>query len=311
MNGMELAEGYYKEYGEPLLRGEFSEYAPLIAAGLAGEGSECFGYDDEISRDHDFGPGFCFWITEKTARDIGGKLQEAYRGLPAEYGGVTRIETPEGAGRVGVITIEDFYRKYIGCPGAPGNVLDWFRIPERYLAIVTSGKVFRDPEGTFTEIRETLLGFYPEDVLRKKLAARAAVMAQSGQYNFPRSLKRGEKEAAWMALHEFVKAALSAIFLLNREYAPFYKWIFRRAGELTILQDTVTSLMKLVDMSVSEDGAWMTEMIEDICVSIEREIVRQGFAETHDQFMQAYCPDIMAGIKDPQLAGLPAIYDID
>jgi hypothetical protein len=64
-------------------------------------------------------------------------------------------------------------------------------------------------------------------------------------------------------------------------------------------------------MSVPDEGAWMTESIEDICVRIEREIVHQGFSAAHDPFMQTYCPDIMAGISDPRLAGLPAIYDID
>ena len=49
--------------------------------------------------------------------------------------------------------------------------MEWFRIPERFLATVTSGEVFDDHQGTFSQIRSTLKGFYPEDVLKKKLAA--------------------------------------------------------------------------------------------------------------------------------------------
>ena len=53
MKGLELAKAYYEEYGRPMIREKFPDYEGRIAVGLAGEGSECFGYDDEISRDHD------------------------------------------------------------------------------------------------------------------------------------------------------------------------------------------------------------------------------------------------------------------
>ena len=46
MKGMELSEKYYREYGERMLKEEFSDILGQIAAGRIGSGSECLGYDD-------------------------------------------------------------------------------------------------------------------------------------------------------------------------------------------------------------------------------------------------------------------------
>ena len=61
MKGLELSKAFYEEYGKEMLE-EFPELLPYLAAGLAGSGSECFGYDDEISADHDLEPGFCIFL---------------------------------------------------------------------------------------------------------------------------------------------------------------------------------------------------------------------------------------------------------
>ena len=61
-NGLKIAEEFYNEYGKQMIDEKFPEYKDKIAVGLAGQGSECFGYDDAVSRDHDYAPGFCLWI---------------------------------------------------------------------------------------------------------------------------------------------------------------------------------------------------------------------------------------------------------
>ena len=62
MRGIELSEQYYETYGKPMLEKEFPQLLDLVARGLTGSGSECFGFDDEVSRDHDFEPGFCIFL---------------------------------------------------------------------------------------------------------------------------------------------------------------------------------------------------------------------------------------------------------
>ena len=76
MKGLELCKEYFLAYGEEMLKA-FPEVENRIAAGLAGEGSECYGFDDELSRDHDFEPGFCLWLTEEEEREYGFKLCHA------------------------------------------------------------------------------------------------------------------------------------------------------------------------------------------------------------------------------------------
>ena len=48
MKGMDLAEAYFNQYGQKMIDEELAQYRGYLAAGLAGEGSECFGYDDHF-----------------------------------------------------------------------------------------------------------------------------------------------------------------------------------------------------------------------------------------------------------------------
>lgn len=123
MRGLELARAYYEEYGRPMIEEQFPAYAGRIAVGLAGEGSECFGYDDQYSRDHDFEAGFCLWLTREDGEAIGFPLFRAYGKLPAEYRGVKKEKSSLfGGGRKGVMEISEFYGRMIGCPGVPGSL---------------------------------------------------------------------------------------------------------------------------------------------------------------------------------------------
>ncbi len=234
MKGLELARKYYETWGIPMLRDQFPEYLEILAVGLTGSGSECYGYDDEISRDHDFEPGFCIFLPGEDIVDrrTAFLLERAYARLPAEFEGFRRQKlSPVGGQRHGVLRIDEFFREKIGCLPEAMTEDDWLRVPEYALAEAVNGEIFRDPAGLMEDQRD-ILRRMPEDVRKKRLAGHLLIMAQSGQYNYRRCLLHGERGAAQLAASEFVRHALAACFLLERRTAPYYKWAFRALREL-------------------------------------------------------------------------------
>ena len=234
MNGLELARGYFEEFGRPMLESEFADILPFLAVGFVGSGSEHYGFDDEISRDHDFEPGFCIFLPGEDVVDRRRAflLERAYAKLPKEYAGVRRQPvSPVGGNRNGVIRTEDFYRKAVGSATGELSTEQWLMLPDYALAEAVNGEVFFDHYGEFSKIREALICM-PEDIKLKRLAGNLLIMAQSGQYNFLRCIKHGEPEAAQLACVEFVNAAMKTIFLLQDRYMPYYKWSFRALREL-------------------------------------------------------------------------------
>lgn len=298
MNGLELARRYYAEVGRPALETAFPVLIERMAFGLAGEGSECFGFDDALSRDHDWGPSFCVWLTEADYLQYGAQVQAVYDSLPREFAGFSaRNATEHGNGRVGCLSVERWYTRYTGCPNGPQTVQEWRRVPEHFLATAVNGEVFCDRLGAFTAVREHLLEYYPEDVRLKKIAHRAAVMAQAGQYNYPRCIARGDAVAAQLAKAEFVKAAMSMTYLLNRRYAPFYKWMHRGMQGLEKLPRMGGLLQKLCAV----DDTAAVELVESICLLVAAELRRQALTDRRESFLEAHCAELMARIEDPLL----------
>lgn len=269
MNGLELSRRFYEAFGAPMLHREFPELEEVIAVGLAGAGSECFGYDDEVSRDHDFEPGFCLFLPDEEVIDrrAAFRLERAYAKLPEEFLGFRRLKiSPVGGNRHGVIRMDDFFRARIGRKDAFSSDMEWFGISEQYLAEATNGAVFRDDVGLFSSIRKKL-SYFPEDVRRKKLAGTLLLMAQSGQYNYVRCLAHGEPAAAQLAVCEFVRHTIAAVFLLNGRYLPYYKWQFRALRELPLLCTLAPELEWLLssDQSCAQHKQ---DVIESVCGAV-------------------------------------------
>lgn len=272
MKGLELSKQYYEEYGREMLRESFGEYEHLIAVGLVGSGSDCYGYDDEISHDHDFEPGFCLFLPDETVIDnkVFFNLERAYSKLPNEFNGFKRSRVkPVGGSRNGVFRTSDFYNKKIGSPDGKLTNEQWLNVPDFALAEATNGEIFRDDSGEFTEIRNRLKEM-PRDVKLKKLAGNLLIMAQSGQYNYPRILKREETAAAQLALFEFSEAAIKSFFLLNNKYMPYYKWQFKALREIDGGEAMADSLEFLIS---TDNGAENADIKAVVINSVAEDII--------------------------------------
>lgn len=326
LRALERCRLYYEKYGKPM----FAQYPELqghYAAGLVGEGSECFGYDDGISTDHDYFPRFFIWLDDEAYEKYGETLQAAYEKLPKQWSCCFRetnekkepdtVMTPEAAQRCGVCRTKDFYHRLVGRELPPENLYDWIALQETRLATATNGEVFEDCGGGFTAQREAYLSYFPEDVRRKKLASRLRKMAQMGQYQYARCMQRGESVAAHMALSEFIQNTGSCCFLLARAYMPYFKWMHRKMRELPVFIAVADKLEKLTLLSSQQDK-WDREkpekyrftlntadenvvLIEEIAALVEEELRRQGLAEGQDAYLEPYAEQVEAGIEDPVL----------
>jgi len=305
MKGLELSRSYFEEYGRPLIHQHFPHYEERIAAGLVGMGSECFGFDDEISQDHDWGPAFCLWLDRQTDDVIGNDLRIRLAELPKDFAGITgRQESSWGGGRTGVFEIGMFYRQFIGFTHVPSDLREWRVIPEANLATATNGLVFTDPVGDFSAFRDRLKEFYPEDIRLKKIACRCMVMAQSGQYNFLRCVSRGEFVSAQCAETEFINTAVSMVFLLNKQYKPFYKWMHRALLKLPLLGNAIYDLCSdITTAHTVESGRKVYErkcdLMEAMCRHIIEELKRQELTDSDSDFLLDHGSTIQNRIQDP------------
>ncbi len=324
-SGMEMARRFWEQAGKPMLQSRYPDYAERIAVGLVGYGSECFGFDDALSRDHDFAPRFCLWLTDEDYAAIGTALQEDYERIAhawrSEHSSADLPDsptTPRAQGtmrRDGVFRIGDFFETLTGYREAPPQDAphEWLALDESTLATATNGRVFADALGAFSSTRQGFT-FMPEDVRLSLISRRLGMLSQAGQYNLPRMLQRGDGAAAMTSIHEFAQAAISLVFLVNNPvsvgYAPYYKWRFAALRRLsrrmaTRLPGVCAQLEEILHLAsaacfgvpgttaehkastmATPPADRINAIIERICADIVSELQREGLTRSQETFLE-------------------------
>lgn len=128
--------------------------------------------------------------------------------------------------------------------------------------------------------------------------------------------------AAKFALDEFMRNAISLVFLLNRVYCPYYKWMWRGMEQLPKL-GKVKDLLKnmaagALDVSHWDSGKWkecryklnredpMVDMVEQIADLVREELWSQGISSVH-RTISRNMPMQCTRIQDKRIRSLPVL----
>lgn len=244
--GIDLCRAYFEIYGKPMLLEKFPEYIDKITVGLVGEGSDCFGFDDKVSRDHDFGPRFCMWVSEDTYKKIGFELSKEYDNLPDTFADYTRNMTDTGKFRQGVMVLEEFVEHLLLTKYMPGTDNDWLQLPENGLATLNNGEIWLLGDGRLDALRKQLK-VYPDRVRYKKIIQSYHLVRQMGLYNYFRMKERGENIAAEISLAGYMENVMKVVYYLNNVYPPLYKWLHKGMDNFPKLAEIMDILNALND----------------------------------------------------------------
>ena len=310
-NVIEKNRRFYDNFVAGMIHKGFPEYEGRIAVGIVGEGSDCFGYDDEISRDHDFGTGVCLWLTDEDMALFGEPLSAAYNELvdSAERAYLTdRLRE-----RRGVMTVRRFYSNILNIEcDAEKPVLteeQWLRLDHSCLKTATNGAVFRDDLGVFTAFRRYLKGYYPDRVWRTRLAEQLHEYASAFQVNYARCMTRGDTVAAELCRARGLSAAMELFFLIKREYPPYYKWTFRALSELDE-EGSFSSMIKELSEEHIRKEAWegtryhpnrlnykdrLVSLSEEISSEIETMLAESGLIRVRSRYLETHVDAVMKG----------------
>lgn len=299
VSGLELCRAYYETYGRAMIHEKFPEYEGRIAVGLVGEGSDCFGYDDEDSRDHDWGPSFQMWVSDQVYEEIGEPLQAAYEALPRTFLGYTYTASRQGAGRRGVQTIRSFYGRLLGAEQTEGiwkametenpGLVPFRQMEESALAAAVNGSVFRDDEGIFTQIRTMLKEDYPERLRYLRIAEAAARFSQYGQYNSSRMLRRGDRLTCRLMLGTAAKEALKLVYYLQGQYPPHDKWLAEGVRRM----DGYEQLLQLLGNALGAGEEEACGRMEQIGSLLAHGLYQAGYISDIDSYLEEHVAELL------------------
>ena len=213
VSGIDLSREFFRDVVRPLL----DEAIPDVpySAALLGRGSEVLGFDDEMSRDHNWEPRVVLFLRPDDLARWGDDVEAILkRSLPAHY--------REQATDFSMVTLDGYFRTHLGVDiDRPLDARDWLTLPEQSLLMVTAGAVYHDDIG-LRSVRDRF-AYYPRDVwLYLLIAAWWRVHPEANLVG--RAGFTGDELGSAVIGSRLVHDLMHLCFLMEKRYAPYSKW---------------------------------------------------------------------------------------
>ena len=236
--GLKLSALFYEKEIRPILEKEFPRLR--YSAALIGWGSEVLGFDTPLSRDHHWGPRMLLFLAHQDYVRFENKLSQVFSdNLPYEFLGYSTNYSEPDAGSVRhpvkiergpvnhmvqIFGLKGFFEARLGFdPAKKIDVVDWLSVPQQRLLEIVRGEVYHDDLGKLRKIQEKL-EFYPRDVWLYMLAAQWSRIAQEEAF-VGRAGDAGDELGSGVVAARLVSEIVKLAFLMERQYAPYAKWV--------------------------------------------------------------------------------------
>lgn len=332
MQGIELSRRFYIEVVQPWL----SSAAPGLqhSAALIGYGSELLGLDDEMSKDHNWGPRVHLFIGRGSFDEHAHRLvTEFSTAAPTHFleepiGWRSRPHPPaSGENAIGapehgleIHTLEGTLEGLLAVRSADNlGPLQWLGFAEQRLLAFTGGAVFHDDDDRLTRAR-TALAYFPHDVWLYKIACQWRRIAEEQAF-VGRAGQVGDDLGSRVVASRLVRDIMRMGFLLGRRYAPYSKWFGSAFGQLPFAE-TLSPLLQRV--LLAEGWHERGEALALAYLALARRQLADGIGGRFEPVIGPYferpfatinADDLveatLKGIQDPQVKELPVVGSLD
>lgn len=290
MKGLELSEKFYRDEIQKLIAEHYPILIGKYAAGVIGPGSDVLEYDDELSRDHDWGPRCQIWLTEFAFRKYAKRLDQLLtEKLPRIFLGFRTVfslddtiqafvpaKFEEGVHLITITTVNRYLKDQYGISNSSPSLLDWLYFSEQELLELTRGRIFYDPVGDITGVRKNF-AYFPKSIQHYKLL----ILLESLDNHLDivnRCILRKDILSARIIIYRIVELMVRLIFLLNRRYCPAtMKWFSREFYNLPLFANEIGP--QLEEALISSDIKRSYQIVENATLSLIKESTRLEFGD--------------------------------
>jgi hypothetical protein len=332
MQGIELSRRFYVEIVRPWL----TFVAPELphAAALIGYGSELLDFDDEMSRDHNWGPRVHLFVSradfERYAQRLVAEFSvfapAAFHGEPIGWRNRPHppASGPESRGALEhgleVHTLEATLERLIGMKfGERPSAIKWLGFAEQRLLAFTTGAVFHDDDGRLSEAREQL-AYFPNDIWLYKIACQWRRISEEQAF-VGRTGYVGDEMGSRIIASRLVRDVVRMAFLLDRQYAPYSKWLGATFARLP----SAVALLPLLDkVLLAEDWRARQDNLAAAYLTLARRQLANRVGGTFEPIVGPYfgrpfttvnadaaIEATIEAIGDPYVRGLPVMGSVD